>query len=215
MNEVLLSEELTAEVASIYATMEAEYDEVAKAIKFSCNGCPDNCCDSYFQHHTYTEWAYLFQGFREQSEEKQQEILGRSKRYILDCAAAEGQGERPQVMCPLNEAGLCILYKHRLMVCRTHGVPAAMRRPDGQILNFPGCFRCQEIVKKKYVHDSEAPQMERTPLLQRLVAVERELMGDKIHLLPRVKLTIAQMLVQGPPEIAVPHCERPGLKPNI
>jgi len=215
MKEVLLSDELSAEVASIYEAMEADYDVVAKSLNFSCDGCPDNCCDSYFQHHTYTEWAYLFQGFREQSEEKQQAIMERSKRYILDCAAAEAQNERPQVMCPLNEAGRCILYKHRLMVCRTHGVPAAMRRPDGQILNFPGCFRCQGIVKKKYVHDSEAPQMERTPLLQRLVAVERELMGDKIHLLPRVKLTIAQMLIQGPPATAVPHCERPGIKPNV
>ncbi len=215
MNEVLLNDDLTAEVAGIYAAMESEYNAVAKAIKFSCDGCPDNCCDSYFQHHTYTEWAYLFQGFRAQSEEKQQEIMERSKRYILDCAAAEAHKKRPQVMCPLNEEGRCILYKHRLMVCRTHGVPAAMRRPDGQTLNFPGCFRCQEIVQKKYVHDSEAPQMERTSLLQRLVAVERELMGNKIHLLPRVKLTIAQMLVQGPPETAVSHCQRPGRKQNV
>ena len=215
MKEVILDDVLSAEVASIYAAMEAEYDEVAKAINFSCDGCPDNCCDSYFQHHTYTEWAYLFQGFREQSEEKQQAIMERSKRYLLDCAAAEAKDERPQVMCPLNEGGRCILYKHRLMVCRTHGVPAVMRRPDGQQLAFPGCFRCQAIVKKKYVHDSEAPQMERTPLLQRLVAVERELMGDKIHLIPRVKLTIAQMLIQGPPSVATPHCERPGLKPNV
>lgn len=215
MKEVLLSEKLSAEVSSIYETMEAEYDVVAKKIKFSCDGCPDNCCDSYFQHHTYTEWAYLFQGFREQSKEKQQEIMKRAQQYVLDCEAAELRDERPQVLCPLNEAGRCILYKHRLMVCRTHGVPASMRRPDGQVLNFPGCFRCQEIVSKKFIHDSEAPQMERTPLLQRLVAVERELMGDKIHLLPRVKLTIAQMLIQGPPATATPHCERPGIKPGV
>ena len=57
--------------------------------------------------------------------------------------------------------------------------------------------------------------MERTPLLQRLVAVERELMGEMIHLLPRVKLTIAQMLIQGPPATAVSHCERPGIKTNV
>lgn len=215
MKEVLLSEKLSAEVSSIYETMEAEYDVVAKKLKFSCYGCPDNCCDSYFQHHTYTEWAYLFQGFREQSEEKQQEIMKRAQRYVLDCEAAESRDERPQVMCPLNEDGRCILYKHRLMVCRTHGVPASMRRPDGQVLNFPGCFRCQEIVSKKFIHDSEAPQMERTPLLQRLVAVERELMGDNIHLLPRVKVTIAQMLIQGPPATATPHCERPGIKPGV
>ena len=120
MKEVLLSEALTAEVASIYAAMEADYDTVAKAIKFSCDGCPDNCCDSYFQHHTYSEWAYLFQGFREQSEVKQQEIIERSRRYILDCTVAEAKDERPQVMCPLNEEGRCILYKHRLKIGRAH-----------------------------------------------------------------------------------------------
>ena len=215
MKEVLLSEQLSAEVASIYEAMEADYDVVAKALKFSCDGCPDNCCDSYFQHHTYTEWAYLFQGFREATEEQQQSIMERAKQYLLDCAAAEARDERPQVMCPLNEDGRCILYKHRLMVCRTHGVPASMRRPDGQTLNFPGCFRCQEIVKKKFVHDSQAPHMERTPLLQRLVAVERELVGEKIHILPRVKLTIAQMLIKGPPTMATPHCERAGIRPNV
>ncbi|MEN8200184.1 MAG: hypothetical protein ABFR63_08940 [Thermodesulfobacteriota bacterium] len=208
MKEVILSEGLSEEVGRIYEEMESSYDEVARALKFSCEGCPDNCCDSYFLHHTYTEWAYLWQGFRNCPEEKQAEIMERSKQYILDCEKAEAEGERPQVMCPLNEEGRCILYTHRLMVCRTHGVPASMRRPDGQTLNFPGCFRCQEIVKKKFVHDSQAPHMERTPLLRRLVGVERELMGEKIHLYPRVKLTIAQMLVTGPPTISTPHCER-------
>jgi hypothetical protein len=208
MKEVVLSDALSEKVRDIYAEMESGYDKVARELKFSCDGCSDNCCDSYFLHHTYTEWGYLWIGFRAESKEKQKEIMARSVQYIADCEKAEAAGERPQVMCPLNENGRCILYTHRLMVCRTHGVPASMRRPDGQMLNFPGCFRCQKIVKKKFVHDSQAPQVERTPLLQRLVAVERELMGEKIHLYPRVKLTIAQMLVNGPPTIPVPHCER-------
>lgn len=208
MKEVVLSGHLSEEIRKIYEEMESGYDAVAKALKFSCDGCPDNCCDSYFLHHTYTEWSYLWQGLRQVSEAKQEEIMERAREYILACEKAEALGERPQVMCPLNEEGRCILYSHRLMVCRTHGVPASMRRPDGQQLNFPGCFRCQKIVSKKFVHDSEAPHMERTPLLQRLVAVERELMGEKLHLYPRVKLTIAQMLIQGPPAIPVPHCER-------
>ncbi len=211
MKEVVLSDALSEQVREIYADMESSYDKVARELKFSCDGCPDNCCDSYFLHHTYTEWAYLWIGFRGESKDKQKEIMARAVQYIADCEEAEAAGERPQVMCPLNEEGRCILYAHRLMVCRTHGVPASMRRPDGQALNFPGCFRCQKIVKKKFVHDSQAPQVERTPLLQRLVAVERELMGEKIHLYPRVKLTIAQMLVQGPPAIPLPHCERHSL----
>ena len=215
MKEVLLSDALSEEIRKIYEEMESEYAEVARALKFSCDGCPDNCCDSYFLHHTYSEWAYLWQGFRKLDEARQQELMDRSRQYILECEKAEARGERPQVMCPLLDDGRCTLYSHRLMVCRTHGVPASMRRPDGQTLNFPGCFRCQEIVKKKFVHDSQAPHVERTPLLQRLVGVERELMGEKLHLYPRVKLTIAQMLVNGPPAIPTPHCERPGIKPNV
>jgi len=215
MKEILLTPELSEEIRTIYQEMEAEYDVVARSLNFSCNGCPDNCCDSYFQHHTYTEWAYLWKGFRELDTARQQELMQRSEQYILECAKAEAREERPQVMCPLLDDGRCTLYTHRLMVCRTHGVPASMRRPDGQNLSFPGCFRCQEIVTKKFVHDSQAPHVERTPLLQRLVGVERELMGEKLHLYPRVKLTIAQMLVNGPPTIAMPHCERPGIKPNV
>jgi hypothetical protein len=215
MKEVVLSKELSEEISRIYEEMESGYDVVARALKFSCDGCPDNCCDSYFLHHTYTEWAYLWKGFRELDEARQGELMERSRQYILACEKAEARGERPQVMCPLNDDGRCSLYVHRLMVCRTHGVPATMRRPDGQTLNFPGCFRCQEIVKKKFVHDSKAPHMERTPLLQRLVAVERELLGEKPHVYPRVKLTIAQMLVTGPPTIPTPHCERTGSTPNV
>jgi Fe-S-cluster containining protein len=215
MKEVALSERLSEEIRKIYKAMESEYDEVARALNFSCNACPDNCCDSYFLHHTYTEWAYLWKGFRELDKARQQELMARSQQYLLECAKAETKGERPQVMCPLIDDGHCTLYTHRLMVCRTHGVPASMRRPDGQTLSFPGCFRCQTIVKKKFVHDSQAPHVERTQLLQRLVAVERELMGEKLHLYPRVKLSIAQMLVNGPPAIPTPHCERPGIKTNV
>ncbi|MCF8057289.1 MAG: hypothetical protein K9K37_11715 [Desulfocapsa sp.] len=215
MKEVVLTDELLAEIRKIYEAIESGYDEVARALKFSCDGCPDNCCDSYFLHHTYTEWAYLWKGFRELDETRQQELMERSRQYILDCEKAEAKGERPQAMCPLNDDGRCTLYVHRLMVCRTHGVPASMRRPDGQTLNFPGCFRCQKIVKKKFVHGSQAPHMERTQLLQRLVGVERELMGEKLHLYPRVKRTIAQMLVTGPPTIPTLHCERNGSLPNV
>jgi hypothetical protein len=108
-------------------------------------------------------------------------------------------------MCPLNEEGFCILYEHRMLVCRTHGVPAKMVRPDGRQLKFPGCFRCQEIVEKM---DVSPPSVERTSMLHRLALLESELLDNRRHLLPRVKMTIAEMLVKGPPELPVPYCER-------
>ena len=208
MKEITLNPDQAARVRQIYEEMERGYEQVAAQLQFSCDGCPDNCCDSYFQHHTFVEWAYLWLGFSQLPESRQEEIRERSRRYSVACDQALAQNERPQVMCPLNENGRCLLYAHRLMVCRTHGVPATMQRPDGRRLNFPGCFRCQEIVKKGFTSEAEVKRTERTPLLQSLAMLENELMDNRRHLYPRIKLTIAQMLVNGPPSVAVPHCER-------
>ena len=103
-------------------------------------------------------------------------------------------------MCPLNESGRCGLYSHRLMICRTHGVPATLTRPDGQLLRFPGCFRCQEIVTSTYAHEADAPAMDRTILYKRLAQLESRFLGERRGLLPKIKLTIAEMIVGGPPK---------------
>ena len=199
-----LNPTITARLAELYRDMELRYDEVAAVIGLSCAGCPDNCCDSYFMHHTYVEWGYLWKGMAELPPEKQREILARAETYEQQSRAFLARGERPQLMCPLNEEGRCILYQHRLMVCRTHGVNARMTRPDGQLLEFPGCFRCQEIVETRDPAEPDIQPMDRTELLRRLVMLEQELLLGKKHVLPQVKMTIAGMLVSGPPSVA--HC---------
>ncbi len=206
MKEIPLSDQLCKRVESIYQEMEDAYDRVSEELDFGCGGCPDNCCDSYFLHHTYLEWAYLWLGFKKLPKERQTEILHKAESYVRACEEAIGREERPQVMCPLNGEGLCTLYKHRLMVCRTHGVPSEMVRPDGKRFSFPGCFRCQEIVERTCKENP--PRFDRTRLLQQLVALENELMEGKRHLYPKVRLTIAEMLVKGPPTIPTPHCEK-------
>ncbi|MBW1634741.1 MAG: hypothetical protein JRJ68_00570 [Deltaproteobacteria bacterium] len=205
MRDVVLSKDMLRRLRQIYEELGREYDNVAEQLNFSCAGCPDNCCDSYFLHHTYAEWAYLQLGFQELDPAQQDEVLEKSRDYIRQCRQAESEGERPQSMCPLNKGGLCILYEHRMLVCRTHGVPATMMRPDGRVLRFPGCFRCQEIVG-----DQDVPSLsvERTPMLRRLALLESELLDNRRHLLPRVKMTIAEMIVKGPPVLPIPHCER-------
>ncbi|MDK9706870.1 MAG: hypothetical protein OEL83_07435 [Desulforhopalus sp.] len=207
MKEVLLSEFLSKRLEEIYRKLQEEYQRVAGELDFSCDGCPDNCCDSYFLHHTYAEWAYLWQGFRLLPEARREELLARSRDWLGQCDKALASDQRPQVMCPLNEAGRCVLYQHRLLVCRTHGVPATLVRPDGQELRFPGCFRCQEIVAARFP-EAEPPHVARTPLLQQLAALENQLLEGKRHLLPKVRITIAAMLVDGPPTLPTPHCQR-------
>jgi hypothetical protein len=135
-------------------------------------------------------------------------IIERSRDYLAECRRLLARGERPQLMCPLNEQGLCALYHHRLMICRLHGVPAMMTRPDGQGLRFPGCFRCQEIVRERYRGEDGAPRMDRTELLVRVAELESDLLGGRRHLYPKVKRTIAEMIAGGPPRIDKPFCER-------
>lgn len=209
MKEIILSPAMSGELADIYTTMEQRYDRTASEIGLGCAGCPDNCCDSYFLHHTYCEWAYLWEGIRALDDQTRQRITLRSQQYVAESRKVLARGERPVLTCPLlNDAGRCSLYAHRLMICRLHGVPAAITRPDGRTLKFPGCFRCQEIVREKYAREQDVPFMDRTELLGRIAALESELLGGKRHLFPKVRRTIAEMITAGPPLIDKPFCER-------
>lgn len=200
MSELTLPPELSAKVAEIYARMAKAYDKVAQQIPLTCEGCPDNCCDSYFQHYTYVEWAYLWEGLRALEPEQRERIVARAREYVEGSKQALAHGDRPQLPCPLLEEHLCGVYSHRLMICRNHGVPAVLIRPDGQQMRFPGCFRCQEIVQENYTDADNAPAVDRTPLFRQLAMLESELLGNIRHLYPRVKMTIAEMIVNGPPQ---------------
>lgn len=192
-----LPPDFAKQVADLYLDMEEAYDRTAKALDFSCGGCPDNCCDSFFLHHTYTEWAYLWLGLETLDHSRLQTITEKASRYVVESEDALARGERPIIMCPLNVDGLCTLYPYRMMICRLHGVPATFTRPDGHKMEFPGCFRCQEHTSSK----SSIPFLDRTPFFQRLVNLEIGLLGSRRMTAPKVKLTIAQMIVKGPPEL--------------
>ena len=127
-------------------------------------------------------------------------ILGRARDCVAQSRMQISRGERPTIMCPLNEAGRCTLYVHRLMICRTHGVPATLTRPDHQLLRFPGCFRCQEIVRQRFAVETDAPAMDRTILYRRLAQLEARLLGNRRDLYPKIKMTNAEMIVNGPPK---------------
>lgn len=205
MKELRISAAMIERLEKVYNEMEAAYDKVASELNFSCTGCTDNCCDSYFLHHTYLEWSYLWLGIAKLPQDLQDKIMEKARAYVVAAEEAIRHQQRPQLMCPLNDQGLCMVYKHRLMVCRTHGVPAQITRPDGKVLNFPGCFRCQEESNKM---TNSSSVVERTAMLTELAQLEQEFLDYKRHLFPRVKLTIAEMLVKGRPRLNVckPDC---------
>ncbi len=195
MNENIITPELAARLADLYDRMAGAYDLVADELAFTCEGCDDNCCDSFFLHHTLIEWAYLWQGLGELPEEDLRMIRARAERYLAEAAAAMARGERPRSMCPLNQDGLCGLYRYRLMICRMHGVPAKITRPDGRAMQFPGCFRCQELTAGM----ARIPEVDRTELYRELAGLERELVESTGKGRPRIKMSIAEMIAAGPP----------------
>ncbi|MFH1020684.1 MAG: hypothetical protein V1782_08790 [Pseudomonadota bacterium] len=197
MEASILQPQFTAKIADLYRRMEKVYDLVAQQLEFTCQGCPDNCCDSYFLHHTYAEWAYLWVGIGTLPAERRKAMENRALKYAAACEKALAREERPQVMCPLNEAGRCSLYHHRLMICRMHGVPSSLTFPNGRVQKFPGCFRCQEIVGARQA----VPSVERASLFRELVALEQELLGEQQGQLPKLKKTIAEMILLGPPSL--------------
>lgn len=197
MEALILQPQFAAKIADLYTRMEKAYDLVAQQLEFTCQGCPDNCCDSYFQHHTYVEWGYLWVGLMELDPARRKGIEKRAAEYAAACEKVLGRDERPQVMCPLNEEGRCTLYAHRLVICRMHGVPSSLAFPNGQTKKFPGCFRCQELVAGRQA----VPCVERAPLFRELVALEQELLGKQQDQRPKLKKTIADLILLGPPEL--------------
>ncbi len=186
---------ITTALTALYAEMQAAYEQTALLLDFSCHGCPDNCCDSYFLHHTYIEWAYLREGLFGLTQERRDKYLARAADYDkqgeLDLIAER----RPEIMCPVNDNGRCGLYDHRLLICRLHGVPGSITMPNGQRRSFPGCFRCQEITAGR----RNVTTMDRTRFFKKMRQLEDEFTGSRPQVMPKVQMTLAHMLLTPPP----------------
>lgn len=191
-------------LAAIYDKMVAQYAQAAEAIDMTCEGCTDNCCLSFFQHHTYVEWAYMWEGLNALPADRLETIKAQAQAYVEQAQEALSRGERPHIMCPLNlsdqKQGICGLYEHRLMICRMHGVPNVLVKPNGQQVQFPGCYRCQELTETMEADGKHAPVVNRTSLYKDLVMLEMQFVGKNLRQFPKVDHTIAEMIVLGPPK---------------
>lgn len=182
-------------LAALYDTMAAAYAKAAPA-GFTCAGCARNCCTSYFQHHTYVEWLYAWEGLNALPEETRESYVARARENVRLCLEATARGETPKVMCPVNDEGRCGLYQHRLMICRMYGVPNMLMGRSG-LQRFPGCPTAMDLL----AGDANAPIVDRTPLYRELARLEMEFMGSRKSQLPKVDLTLSEMIVAGPPQV--------------
>jgi Fe-S-cluster containining protein len=174
---------LFRELNDLFDRMDNAYRQTADNFGFQCRGCRDNCCETRFYHHTLAEYLYLRKGLAVLSLERQVEILeiaaGVKKRHE--------QGDE-RIMCPLNHNQCCLLYAHRPMICRLHGVPHQLKRPDGQRQTGPGCADFENRCGRP-----RTGLLDRTPFYYALAQLERRLRQQTgIH--QKIKLTVAEIL---------------------
>ncbi len=176
-------------IVRLFEQLDQAYDATAVQSGFACNGCEDNCCMTRFHHHTLLEYLYLHEALARLPQDQQEAIKVQAVSVVERMAALARDGEPLRVMCPLNREGRCMLYAHRPMICRLHGIPHRMHRPDGQVLTGPGCdefyTQCAE---------SGGIRLDRTPLFMAMANLEREL-RQELGFKHKLKLTIAEMII--------------------
>lgn len=175
----------------LFRQMDQAYSAVAVQYGFHCTGCRDNCCQTRFYHHTLLEYLYLLEGVRQMDRPTWDAVQNQARVVNARMDLADQQGSALRIMCPLNQNGLCLAYDHRPMICRLHGLPHELHRPDGNVMKTPGCEaffdQCRQSGKTDYI------PFDRTPFYRDMAMLERELRSQTgIH--QKTKLTVAQML---------------------
>jgi hypothetical protein len=177
-------------IRDLYGRMGKAYDTAAACYGFTCNGCDENCCEERFYHHTLSEFLYLLRGIQACDEQTRQGIFSRARAVSERYRTHDAMGQAQRVMCPLNQNGRCSLYEYRLMICRLHGVPYRMRRPDGTVTQGIGCHNVDWDMSGE---KSAACMFDRTDLYRELSAIEIDL-RQRLGFGLRIKKTIAEMI---------------------
>jgi len=172
-----------------YAAMDQAYRRAAEHYRFYCDGCRDNCCQSRFCHHTVIEHAYLLEGLKTLTIQKQSEVKSRAMDAVDQTSGCDVRNEVIRLMCPLNFDQLCILYPYRPMICRLHGIPHELKKPGQDTLFGPGCqtfdHRCGQ---KSYI------SFDRTPFYRELARLEQEV-RQTLGFAGKIRMTIAEMIL--------------------
>ena len=173
----------------IFTAMDLEYARAASHYQFECDGCADSCCLTRFYHHTYLEYFYLRSSFEKLDPREQDEILLKAEEVCRETVKADDNDRPVRLMCPLNSDSLCSLYPFRPMICRMHGIPHELQKPDHHVVNGPGCSTFDERCGDKGYF-----KFDRTPFYVALARLENEF-KQVLGLDGRIKMTIAEMIL--------------------
>jgi Fe-S-cluster containining protein len=176
-------------IEDVFARMDAAYDAVASACGFHCRGCEDNCCFTRFYHHTLVELLYVKKGLSGLDPIVAADVADRARDVIAKTEDADGRGETPRFLCPLNVDGLCMIYTYRPMICRLHGPAHELRMPGRNPVQNEGCGLFSAVTENKpYV------PFDRTPLYKELAALEGEL-RRVTGFRDKIRYTLAEMVL--------------------
>lgn len=82
-----------------------------------------------------------------------------------------------------------MLYEQRPMICRLHGIPHVLHRPDGRTRTGPGCDDFYRQCGR-----GAAALLDRTPLYMAMADLERRL-REKLNYRQKIKMTVAEIIV--------------------
>ena len=172
----------------IYAAMDHAYNSVAGHYDFTCDRCRDNCCRTRFYHHTIIEYTYIIEGLKTLTPDKQNEVKSRAITVVDKTTGAEDKAAPVRLMCPLNFDELCIVYPHRPMICRLHGLPHELSKPGQKTIYGPGCGtfdrRCGHMGYFEF---------DRTPFYLELAQLE-QVVKQALGITEKFKMTVAEMI---------------------
>jgi Fe-S-cluster containining protein len=172
----------------LYNKMDRGYTQAANHYGFLCSGCKDNCCRSFFFHHTFVEKNYLLNQAGKLNQKTKQELKEKAE-YYLKKISHETDGIKEKPLCPLNIDDKCILYEQRPMICRLHGIPHHLNIPGRAFQENPGCDAGLSFFNTK-----DYFSFDRVPYYKEMAEIEKEykqVLGKN----KKIKQTIAHMLL--------------------
>ncbi len=177
---------VVGELGDAFEEMDRAYADAAGRAGLDCTGCGDSCCFQKFSHYTLAEYISLREGLKTLTPDLLQTIVSAAVRVSM----LHGQGEE-RVLCPLCREGQCLLYGHRPMICRLHGVPHVLHRPGAPSQEGPGCHRYQERVAAS---GGTEVRLDRTPHYTKIASIEIRLRAD-LQARERICMTVAEMIL--------------------
>ncbi len=161
--------ELIPRLRTLYRRMDQVYMAMAGEMGFSCLGCDGaTCCTVDLVLHTLVERVYLRRGFNALDPAVQERILVRAKEMVWEKDRDPSGEAYRNLVCVLNERGMCVLYPFRPMICRLAGISHEFLRPDGRHIEGNGCGVFLRDVQPAHPN----ARLDRTPLYQEMAEIE-------------------------------------------